>query len=262
MCDFFSLISNGKGKIRYFDKDIRQQIRDGKISYSEDSHDSIGDYFRREIPVDKANKYEYNPFTKKFIIDQLNAVDYNEGFILDDSRQVEEFCKKLDFNKVVPNWGYTKDIYTRLQKYKFINPIKATKMPDEKRLRRILVDIEGSVRDSIRSNPWNSVRNSVKNPVKNPVVGPIWDSVWNSFWDSVWNSVGDSILGSVCDSIWGSIWNQCYVCEYYAVNKFMKLNINHPAFELVKLGVIVITTIEGMVKVYGKNGMFLGEFKE
>ena len=41
----------------------------------------------------------------------------------------------------------------------------------------------------------------------------------------------------------------------------MKLNIKHPAFELVKLGVIVVK-VRGVIKVYGKNGKFLGEFRE
>jgi hypothetical protein len=224
MCQFFSCISNGKGKIRYFNADIRRQIRDGKLSYSEDSHDSLCSYFKAEIPLDRANKYEYDPTTGEFTIDQINAKD-DEGFPLDDSKQVEAFCRKLDFNEVVPNWSYIADVLKRLKTYKPKNPITATKMPDEQIMRGVLVRIKDSVRNSV----WNSVR----------------DSVWDSVWDSVRNSV----------------WGQSAICGYHAINKFLKLGIEHPAFDLVELGVIVVQT-GGMVKVYGKKGKFLGEFRE
>lgn len=228
MCQFFSCISNGKGKIRYFDKDIRQQIRDGKLSYSEDSHDSLCSYFKAEIPLDRANKYEYDPTTGEFTIDQINAVDDN-GFRLDDSKQVEAFCRKLDFNEVVPNWSYIADVLKRFKTYKPKNPITATKMPDEQIMRGVLVRIKASA--------GNSVGNSV----------------WNSVWDSVRASVGDSV--------WDSVWGQSAICGYHAINKFLKLGIEHPAFDLVELGVIVVQA-GGMVKVYGKKGRLLGEFTE
>jgi hypothetical protein len=236
MCQFFSCISNGKGKIRYFNADIRQQIRDGKLSYSEDSHDSLCSYFKAEIPLDRANKYEYDPTTGEFTIDQINAKD-DEGFPLDDTNQVEAFCRKLDFNEVVPNWSYIADMLKRFKTYKPKNPITATKMPDEQIMRGVLVRIKDSV--------WNSVRDSVR------------DSVWASVRDSVWNSV----WASVGDSVWNSVGGQSAICGYHAINKFLKLGIEHPAFDLVELGVIVVQT-GGMVKVYGKKGKFLGEFRE
>jgi hypothetical protein len=268
MCQFFSCISNGKGKIRYFNADIRRQIRDGKLSYSEDSHDSLCSYFKTEIPLDVANKYEYDPTTGEFTIDQINAKD-DEGFPLDDTNQVEAFCRKLDFNEVVPNWSYIADVLKRLKTYKPKNPITATKMPDEQIMRGVLVRIKdsvwNSVRDSVRDSVWASVRDSVWNSV--------WDSVWDSAWDSVrasvgdsvrnsvWNSVRDSVWDSVWDSVRNSVWGQSAICGYHAINKFLKLGIEHPAFDLVELGVIVVQT-GGMVKVYGKKGKFLGEFRE
>ncbi|MCZ2416676.1 MAG: hypothetical protein LC132_03860, partial [Burkholderiales bacterium] len=148
MCQFFSCISNVKGKIRYFNADIRQQIRDGKLSYSEDSHDSLCSYFKTEIPLDRANKYEYDPTTGEFTIDQINAKD-DEGFPLDDSKQVEAFCRKLDFNEVVPNWSYIANVLKRLKTYKPKNPITATKMPDEQIMRGVLVRIKASVGVSV-----------------------------------------------------------------------------------------------------------------
>ena len=95
MCDFLSLVSDGKGKIMYFDSKIRKKIISGKLKYELDSHTSIADYYGYKAEKeDKLNKYEYNPLTKLFTVDQLNTVD--------DSSQVNLFCNKLDFKTIVP----------------------------------------------------------------------------------------------------------------------------------------------------------------
>ena len=96
MCEFFSLISDGKGKIYYFDAKVRKEIIASKSEYSNtDSHTSIADYFGfKGAKEDKMNKYEYNPLTKEFTIDQINTTD--------DSAKVEKKCRKLDFKLIVP----------------------------------------------------------------------------------------------------------------------------------------------------------------
>ena len=45
MCKFFSLVSNSKGEIFYFDSKIRDKIENGKLDYEPDSHTSIADYY-------------------------------------------------------------------------------------------------------------------------------------------------------------------------------------------------------------------------
>ena len=95
MCNFFSLVSNGKGKIMYFDWKLRKKCIDGELNYQPDSHTSIADYFGyKGTQEDVLNKYEYNPITKVFKVDQLNTVD--------DTGDVEKFCKELNFKKVIP----------------------------------------------------------------------------------------------------------------------------------------------------------------
>ena len=105
MCKFFSLISNGKGTIYYFDWELRQQILKDKLKIGgnkiteADSHSSILEYLQNKrgyIGNDfdkKFNKYEYNPVIKEFTIDSLE--------VKDDSEIVKEKCLKLDFNKIV-----------------------------------------------------------------------------------------------------------------------------------------------------------------
>ena len=95
MCNFFSLVSNGNGRIMHFDWKLRQRCISKEIKYEPDSHTSIADYFGYKAEKeDILNKYEYNPITKEFKTDQLNTFD--------DSKEVADFCTRLDFKTVIP----------------------------------------------------------------------------------------------------------------------------------------------------------------
>jgi hypothetical protein len=95
MCQFFSCVSDGSGKVYYFDHKLRKKCLSGKLNYNPDSHTSIADYFGfKGAKEDTLNKYEHNPLTKEFVIDQLNTKD--------DSRKVKQFCKQLNFADIVP----------------------------------------------------------------------------------------------------------------------------------------------------------------
>ncbi len=215
MCNFFSCISNGKGKIWYFDASIRADIRAGKLKYEEDSHASIANYFRRDMRLteDQVNKYEYDPMSGQFTVDDQYATDEN-GLKLDDRERVEALCRNLDFSSIVANWSYVQDILTRLKSYKHENPFTAEEMPEPSKIKAVMTSIRGQV----------------------------------------WGQVGDQVWGQVWDQVWGQVW----VCACYAVKMFMALGYDHPAFDLIRLGVIVINVF-GKFKVFGKGGKFLGE---
>lgn len=101
MCQFFSLISDGKGHAKYFDADQRKQIESGKLTglhghrFSPDSHSSIAEHY----DMGRYNAYEYNPFTKVFRVDSIN--------LRKDSRRIRTFCENLDFNTIVPGFRCT-----------------------------------------------------------------------------------------------------------------------------------------------------------
>ena len=65
MCQFFSCISDGKGKIYYFNWEQRKEILSGKIKVeSADSHTSIADlYGFKGAKEDEMNKYEPKAIT-------------------------------------------------------------------------------------------------------------------------------------------------------------------------------------------------------
>ena len=140
MCKFFSLVSNGAGKIYYFDWTVREQILKGKLDYEHDSHSSIADYFG--LNEDKCNKWEYNVFTKGLTEDQINTKD--------DTRRVSDSVKAINFKDVIPQLN-VKSIF---------HPFNDR---DRKRITK---------KDILNLKNWDSVGDSVGDSV--------WDSVWDS----------------------------------------------------------------------------------
>lgn len=91
MCNFFSCVSDGHGSIYYFGAKERLELEESNSKkYEFDSHSSIGNYYK--LREDNCNKYEYNPFTKEFVIDQLNNKN--------DSAHVEKQLREMDFNPI------------------------------------------------------------------------------------------------------------------------------------------------------------------
>ena len=169
MCRFFSLNSDGKGKIMYSDWEARKEYLAGKRQGLPDSHTSIAyDHGYKGRAEDTLNKYEYNPLTKHFRADQLNTKD--------DSKQVKRFCHRLDFKAIVPQL--------------IIKPI-VNPFIDRKALRMSKEDIELLRKwDSVRASVWDSVWRSVGRSARRSVGDSVWDSVRDSVWDSVRAYVG------------------------------------------------------------------------
>ena len=95
MCNFLSLVSTPQtGAIHYFDLEIRKSLKEKDINLSDfDSHSYICKYFN--LDEDKSNKYEYNPYTKEFRIDQQNAKTLT-GETIDDREKVKAFINGLE----------------------------------------------------------------------------------------------------------------------------------------------------------------------
>ena len=228
MCKFFSLVSDGKGKPYYFDWELRKKVLSGEIKdYEPDSHTSIADYFGfKKEKEDKLNKYEYNPLTKYFTIDQINTED--------DSAKIEKFCRELDFKRVVKP----------LRVKNIIHPfkIKPPKEITEK-------DIE-------LVKEWASVVASVGNNVGDSVGDSVGDNVWDSVWDSVRASVWDSIVASVGDSVVASVWDSVRAyCSDFVDAKY-KYDFS-PVIKLWKKG--LVPSFDGKLwRLHGgKNGKIL-----
>ena len=151
MCQFFSFVTdpiNHPAEYCHFDWEYRKSHLDDDDA---DSHSHICSHFN--LNEDVCNKYEYNPLTKKFTVDQINSER-------DDSEAAEKWANRLNF----------KEIVEPLIIKPIVNPFKLPKVekPTDEQI--------GWLKD------WYSVRASVRALVWNSVGA----SVWNSVGDSVW----------------------------------------------------------------------------
>ena len=189
MCKFFSGVSDGKGKFYYFDSKLRKKCLSGELTYVPDSHTSIADYYGfKGKAEDTLNKYEYNPLTKEFTIDQLNTTD--------DSKEIKDKCNSLDFKDIVPEL-IIKDI---------VNPLE---LPEVKRV---------SKHDILNLKKWYSVGDSVWYSVRDSVGDSVWDSVRDSVGDSVRDSVWYSVRDSVRYSVWDSV--RAYTSTFFNIDQW------------------------------------------
>ena len=238
MCQFFSCISDGKGDVKYFDAQQRKLMKDENLraadgsrydSSLQDSHSGIAGFYGMDC--DKVNKYEYNPLTRRFVIDQTNTTD--------DQGKINRLCRKLDFATIVPEL-IIKPIFHPFEqkKRKWVNQtdidlLKKWDSVQDSVWDSVWASVWASVRDSVRASVQasvcDSVRDSVGGSVRASVYDSVGDSVGDSVWDSVCDSVGDSVgasvWASVCDSVWASVWDsvQAYVSSFFDLPKWKRI---------------------------------------
>lgn len=189
MCQFFSFVTdpvNHPAEYYHFDWEYRKANleEDGA-----DSHSHICAHFA--LDEDRCNKYEFNPLTKMFTVDQINSER-------DDSEAAEKWANRLNF----------KEIVEPLIIKPIVDPLelpKVEQVTDEQIgwLKEWAL-VGASVRASVRTSVWASVA---------ALVG---DSVWYSIWDSVRGSIWDSIWASIWDSVKGLVW--AYFSSFFAIN--------------------------------------------
>lgn len=191
MCNFFSLCSDGRGKIFYFNSKQRKRLTNS--DYFMDSHTSIADYYGyKGMKEDKFNKWEYNPLTKTLIADQMNTND--------DTNFVKKFCDNLNFKTIVPEL-----IIKPVINPKLVRKHKVTKK-DIDNLKK-WIDACDSVRDSIAS--------SIRDFVSDSVCDSVCDSIWDYVADHICGSIRNSISDSVRVSVWGSVY--AYLSSFFDI---------------------------------------------
>ena len=183
MCQFFSFVGDGYGNYLYSDWNTRKN----NPAEDHDSHTTI--LTRNEVPPrlqDRWSKYEYNPLTKEFTVDQ--GVEWH------DHEAAENWVQHLNFKTVVEP----------LIIKKIRNPLTGIpKKVAEKET--ALLDKWIKVSDSGRTSDWYSVGDSGWDSVMDSVGYSVGASVGNSVSDSVGYSVSCSVRASVCGWVEASI---------------------------------------------------------
>ena len=158
MCRFFSFVTdpvNHPAEYYYFDWEYcKANLDDDGV----DSHSHICAHFA--LDEDRCNKYEFNPLTKAFTIDQINSKR-------DDSEAAEKWANRIDFKTIVEP----------LIVKRIVNPLELPQVEKVTDEQIGWLKEWASVRASVRASVWDSVRASVRAAVR--------DSVWAAVWDSV-----------------------------------------------------------------------------
>ncbi len=199
MCIFFSFCTEPEhhgGQRFYFDWNYRSK----HLKDENDSHSLIAKYYN--LDEDICNKYEFNPLTKVFNIDQINSH-------VDDRIQAEDWVNRLDFKRIVGPL-VIKPIVNPI-----LLPMVAKPTEEQIQLLKSWASVWDSVRDSVGASVWDSVMDSVGASVVDSVwdsvgasvVASVRDSVRDSVGASVWASVRDSVRDSVGASVWDSVWS-------------------------------------------------------
>ena len=221
MCKFFSFVGDGYGNYLYSDWNTRKE----NMRENHDSHTAI--LTRNEVPPclqDRWSKYEYNPLTKEFTIDE--PVEWH------DHEAAKNWVQHLNF----------KSVMEPLVIKKIRNPLtgSAKKVTDKEialldQWIQIGDSVWSSVRDSVwysvGTSVWDSVWDSIRDSVGDSVGALVRDSVWYSVSNSVWYSVSDSISDSIGDSVWDSVWNLTWAY----MSSFFKIQYEHDFSSAVKL---------------------------
>ncbi len=203
MCNFFSFVTDEFGKKYYYTWEERKLILPDNEGRA-DSHSGICKKFG--LNEDKINKYEFNPLTGKFYVDQINSP-------ADDRAKAEAWVRKLDFKKIVPLLAVKTIVNPLLlngmEEAKEETPIYHLKKWDSVRASvwdsvgaSVGASVRASVGASVRARVWDSVGASVGASVRASVRA----SVGASVGASVWDSVKASVRASVWDSVWASVW--------------------------------------------------------
>lgn len=163
MCNFFSFVTdpiNHPAEYYYFDWEYRKAHLDDD---GVDSHSHICAHFT--LDEDRCNKYEFNPLTKAFTVDQINS---NR----DDSEAAEKWANRLDFKTIVEP----------LIVKPIVNPLLLPKVDEPTEEQIDWLKEWASVRDAVGAPTWDSVRDSVRASVGASVSDSVWESVRASSW--------------------------------------------------------------------------------
>ena len=221
MCKFFSFVGDGYGNYLYADWNLRKT----RLRANWDSHTTILTHFKVPPKMqDRWSKYEYNPFTKEFTVDQ--------GIERHDHEAAENWVRHLNFKSVVEP----------LVIKKIRNPLtgKAKNVSEQEialldQWIKAWYSVRALIWSSVRALIWSSVRDSVGDSTGDSVWYSVRASVCDSVCDSVWDSVLDLVWASICDSACDSVWNSVLDSVWAYFSSFLKIKYEYDFASAVKL---------------------------
>ena len=208
MCNFFSFVGDGFGNFHCIGWETRQKMLRG--NYLADSHTVI--LTKLGVPPkmqDRWDKYEYNPLTKLFTVDQ--------GIDGHDHDAARSWVENLDFKRVVEPL-IIKPIFNPLSTPAVIPT--AADIADLKLWDSLVAGVWAGVGDSegysVAARLGANVGYSVAASLGASVGASVKDSLWASSWYSLWYSLGASVRYSLWASAVASVW--AYVSSFFNID--------------------------------------------
>jgi len=147
-----------------------------------------------------------------------------------------------------------------IEKY---NPYQATELPSKQELEPFIAQVTDQVGGPITNQIQNQIQNQIWdqfwNQFRNEATEQIWSKTMNKIRDRMWNQIWNQFRSKVRNEATYQVWNQIWATSYWGIKMALDLPINHWFFDFLKLGVMIVF-VGDKVKVFGKNGKYLGEY--
>ena len=213
MCEFFSFNTNGQGKYFYFTPKNIKKIKkeDNPKQYDFSSHTSIADYYGAD--EDNQNKYEYNPFSLEFKVDQINndADDRIQAgkwvknlFKFKNRKDFLDFCNlyrsNIDYNKMkkelngIPTSNNVLKLLKRVENIDWFKPQKIVQSKVQLKVNTILNAVNLDFKEEAE--------------IKKLKYAEDWDAAWSAAWDAArsaaWDTARSTARSAARDAAWSA----------------------------------------------------------
>lgn len=262
MCEGIAIFSNNKkalhgvGTTSHSAAALKLKIKEDEWFKSEyhwwnkvfqaDQYDGTALEILKENKVDVvkaesvAKKYCKTHFSRQAqVIGWLKKTPSEWGRLM--ASDMKNLAKKVNPKLVFYQSKIKKFKKTNIEKY---NPYQATRLPALK-----------TIKAKMPKKVWDQVWCQVRDQVGCQVGYQAWDQVWDKVWCQVRDLVGCQVGYQVRDQVRYQVW----ATSYWAIKVVLGLPIKHWFFDFLKLGIMIVF-VQGKVKVFGKNGKFLGEY--
>jgi len=266
--------------------------------YKTNSHTTMAEGLN--VSEDDWLKLEYHWWDKELIVDEYDDVakEYIKKINVKKATSLARQLVKKDFNTQIKvanwlrdvngEWGRLMEVEHRrlaklvnpkliiyqnkvakfkkepIEKY---NPYQATKLPELKDIKKKFKEDQVGVQvwHQVRVQVWHQVRvqgwNQVGDQVGDQVGVQVGDQVWNQVWNQVRDQVGDQVGDQVWNQVRVQVRDQVWAVSYWGIKVALNLPIKHWFFDFLKLGIMIVF-VKGKAKIFGKQGMYLGEYDE
>lgn len=246
MCEFFSFVHDGK-KIYYFDGDQRKngvKMPDGNKIGSYDSHSSITCYYK--LDDDGVNKFEYNPYTDKLVLDGNTICEW-------DGKTIREQLAGIDWQPIAGDVEGAREFIQWLKDIPWFKPDGTVEDSEEIKLfetRYDAWDATGAAAvDDVWHAAWDAAKIASCDSARDDARFVAWPSAWYAAWDAAGDVAKIAARAAAVDAA-------CY-CIMYFVCGDLKIDEKHreyirKRFAIWRHGYGVLCDVNGIIYAYKK----------